>query len=436
MVRPQEEEGFDLTLESDKGRHMSARNGDHLMIPFQCELCHYRNLKKMDPVGDKEDVTLLRAIRRANLDAFWSREPGTVSSTKRDSLKLSKIGLDVGLPSVLPVMGPFPVEDSLGMGLAVCMLVRSLDKGRHQCTLQFESVRKMRSAFSNCWHASRFTLTTSVMARDTRKTYVTSCPSYSLWFERFIFGMHKRMGDVVHQDKAVTLDVVHKVIEGLEVDYLEERNDGAKEKIADVAVFVLASFLAALRGEETLKIVLGETKEFYKEGQSHGNHKHVILPLRGRFKGESGESYHLVVVTAKSNSGLQIGPWIKRALEWRERRRIERGFLFADESGRRTTLKDFDGEILERIARVQSSFPELILSSINVHEEYGLSRSFRRGSNSEALNRGVSEATIDRNNRWRKVERAGARKAKLQMRDHYTEVLVSLKRYLEYSQAL
>ena len=48
------------------------------------------------------------------------------------------------------------------------------------------------------------------MAKDTRKTYVTSCPSYSLWFERFIVGMHKRMGDVVHQDKAVTLEVLHK----------------------------------------------------------------------------------------------------------------------------------------------------------------------------------------------------------------------------------
>ena len=95
----------------------------------------------------------------------------------------------------------------------------------------------------------------------------------------------------------------------------------------------------------------------------------MILPLRGIFKGESSESYHLVVVTVKSNSGLQIGPWIKRALEWRERRRTERGFLFVDESGRRATLKGFDGEILERIARVQSSFPELILSSVNVHEE-------------------------------------------------------------------
>ena len=46
---------------------------------------------------------------------------------------------------------------------------------------------------------------------------------------------------------------------------------------------------------------------------------------------------------------------------------------------------------------------------MNVYEEYGLSRSFRRGSNSEALNRGVKELVIDRNNRWRKEERAGVK---------------------------
>ena len=77
-------------------------------------------------------------------------------------------------------MGLFPVKDSLGIGLVVLMLVRFLNKGRHQTTLQFESVRNMRSAFSNWFHASKFTITTSVMARDVRKTYVTSCPSYSL----------------------------------------------------------------------------------------------------------------------------------------------------------------------------------------------------------------------------------------------------------------
>lgn len=82
-------------------------------------------------------------------------------------------------------------------------------------------------------------------------------------------------------------------------------------------------------------------------------------------------------------------------------------------------LKDLESCILDRIAKVQTNYPELISSSVNVHEEYGLPRSFRRGSNSEALNRGVSEAVIDRNNCWRKKERV-----KLRMRDHYTDVLV------------
>ena len=198
------------------------------------------------------------------------------------------------------------------MGIAVCTLKRSLDKGRYQSTLQYESVRKMRSSYSNIWHASKFTLTTSVMARDVRKTYVTSCPSYSLWFERFMVGMHKRMGDEVHQDKAITLDVVHRLVEGLEQEYLNSSNDIDKERVVDMAVFILASFLAGLRGEETLKLVLGETRDYIDEAENHYKFKHVVLPLRGRFKGESGEGFHFVAVTTKTNSGLCIGPWVRR----------------------------------------------------------------------------------------------------------------------------
>ena len=50
-------------------------------------------------------------------------------------------------------------------------------------------------------------------------------------------------------------------------------------------------------------------------------------------------------------------------------------------------LRNLEPFILDRVARVQSSFPDLIRESVDVHEEYGISRSFRRGSNSEALNR-------------------------------------------------
>ena len=133
---------------------------------------------------------------------------------------------------------------------------------------------------------------------------------------------------------------------------------------------------------------------------------------------------------------MRIGCWLKRSLLFKEERGVTRGFLFVDGKEKILKLRNLEPFVLDRIARVQSSFPGLIRESVYIHEDYGLSRSFRRGSNSEALNRGVDEASIDRNNRWRKIERAGARKAKLRMRDHYAEVLVSHRRFLKCSQAL
>ena len=99
-------------------------------------------------------------------------------------------------------------------------------------------------------------------------------------------------------------------------------------------------------------------------------------------------------------------------------------------------LKHLDGRIMDRVARVQRNFLLLIGSTVDVREEYILSRSFRRGFTLEALNRWVSDSEVGRTNRWRKEKRTGARKAKLRMRDHYSEVLVSLDSYLRYSQAL
>ena len=40
-----------LHTDKDQERYRCARNGDHLMkVSFECELCHYRNTNKRDPV--------------------------------------------------------------------------------------------------------------------------------------------------------------------------------------------------------------------------------------------------------------------------------------------------------------------------------------------------------------------------------------------------
>ena len=66
----QDEEECDLTSDEDRSRHLVARNEDHLIIPFQCELCHFRNLKGDNHSQRRDNILLIRMIRRVNIDAF------------------------------------------------------------------------------------------------------------------------------------------------------------------------------------------------------------------------------------------------------------------------------------------------------------------------------------------------------------------------------
>ena len=54
--------------------------------------------------------------------------------------------------------------------------------------------------------------------------------------------------------------------------------------------------------------MIGKVRAYFAEARSHNKLPRLVFPLRGRFKGEIGETFHFVVVAAKSNSGLNIGP--------------------------------------------------------------------------------------------------------------------------------
>ena len=78
----------------------------------------------------------------------------------------------------------------------------------------------------------------------------------------------------------------------------------------------------------------------------------------------------------------------------------------------------------------------LIPDKIDVREKYGIYRSLRKDSNTEAVNQGVNQDAIDLNNRWRKVENTKGRRPTMGIRQHYTEVKLALKTLLRYSGAL
>jgi hypothetical protein len=91
------------------------------------------------------------------------------------------------------------------------MLVKSTQPGKHDPRYtQFETLRKLRAAYSNYYHASVISAETSMtLGRDTAKATLTTCPTQNMWFERFTKGCLKRMGQEVRQDLATSIHLMH-----------------------------------------------------------------------------------------------------------------------------------------------------------------------------------------------------------------------------------
>jgi hypothetical protein len=163
---------------------------------------------------------------------------------------------------------------------------------------------------------------------------------------------------------------------------------------------------------------------------------HVIVALLGRFKGEIGENYHLLPIVTKTASGIDNMKWIGRLVNELTSRGVNDGPLFRDFNNQRIKAHSLESTFFDRLEQIQAMRPDLISPSDDVIEDYGIYRSFRRGSTSEATNKGLPPEVIDLNNRWRKFHKAGASRPTLAMRDHYSDVRLTLNQSLRYSAIL
>jgi len=118
VAKPTDEDGVVLDDPLELNRYLCGRNGDNLITPFQCDICHFRNLTGKNPdMTAPKDHVLMRTIRRAQLDAFWATEPSTVSRNLGELNKGAIIANTLGFQQKLfRPMEPFPLEDTFGMG--------------------------------------------------------------------------------------------------------------------------------------------------------------------------------------------------------------------------------------------------------------------------------------------------------------------------------
>mmetsp|Transcript_17572 Transcript_17572/g.49643 ORF Transcript_17572/g.49643 Transcript_17572/m.49643 type:complete len:426 (+) Transcript_17572:14374-15651(+) len=425
-----------MTPETEQLRFKEARDGDHLMVPFQCDTCHFRNIMKRSPTDHIEnDCTILQYIRRANLDAFWSRESSTVAHNLREARRMeTRVADRLGIPSISRPMGPFPLDDVYGMAGAIAILDRSLDKGKYATHVQYETFRKTRSTITNIHQASVAGLGDSVMAYERSKMWMSSVPSHQFWFTRFMEGVHRRVGQIRKPARPFTIEEIHELDKVLEEQWMQADDVTEQKRLCEVALLTIIPFCTGLRGEEVLQIDTHRTRQ----GLQHlkrDSQPHFRLTIIGRTKGvrQDGAKFEVPCVAVTEGTSLHPAKWVERLVRVLTKIGKHHGRL-VERHLRPGKLVEFANDVFLAIERVQ--LRGFIADDIDVRDQYGLDRSARRGSTAHARNMQVPLDIINANNRWRVEANSTTGNPRLDMVDVYSALDALLPTVLEYSRRL
>eukprot|EP00957_Ditylum_brightwellii_P207115 15351553-Ditylum_brightwellii.AAC.2 len=143
------------------------------------------------------------------------------------------------------------------------------------------------------------------------KMHLVHCPIHSIWFERFALGCRCRMGEIVKLDRAISIEQVlalSRILDNLgkEANSYEERRS-----MILLGSFVLIAYAGSFHGHEVFLVDTHGLLKYKDEGRKESkDNDYLFIPLLGRFKGETGEKYHLTPLAAKTCSGWEVRKWV------------------------------------------------------------------------------------------------------------------------------
>jgi hypothetical protein len=433
-------DGTELLAPGEESEFLEAREGDHLFCPFECDECCFHRLRGKPSVqGVDEDRNLLAYIRRANLDAFWARQPGTVSGLRMLFREQVEVGQTFGF-EMFPPLGPFGREYQSGMGAAIGILARSQRPGRDEAKIKFSSARKARTVHTNVYAVSARGAEGSMAWRSEKARFVaTKSPTETTFFNLFMVGLRARMGERPKQDAAISIAVMLAKQALLEEEWRQVAGDDRLEEqrqVAENGAFFLFLFCGSLRGFEGPKVLLAKLREQIVAPGSRRAQRvapHVALTMLGRFKARSQDQRSILIPIAyETASGLQPGVWAERLVQTIEALGVRTGWAFQNADGEQLQMSSFSEKFYVLLLEIQEASPELFPGELDVVEDFHLSRSHRRGATTRATETGVAGTDIDWINRWN----SGTDQGSGPMAVVYSDCSQLMEVFLRFSRAL
>ena len=233
---------------------------------------------------------------------------------------------------------------------------------------------------------------------------------------------------------AISIEVLLEMLRILDKMWSSVETWKQNIEVAEMSFFLTAGYLAALRGEEIVKIDIREILLRWEDVLG-GDILFIPLPLLGSLKGETGYRHHIITIAAVTTSKIRNDIRCMRLVQSKTEMNITRGWVFAGDNGKCNLSSKYEEGMMVLLEIIQYT-TNLIPLDVDVRDLYGVYCSLRRGATIKARNQKVETAGIEMNNRWRKVEVAKSKAASLNIRDHYTEIKIAIKTLIRFSIAL
>ena len=280
-------------------------------------------------------------------------------------------------------------------------------------------------------------LNLSVVDQDSTYTRLSQDPCGTLWFHRFAEGMANRMGKIYIPNLAMSHKLTLKFFQTLETQIHEAVDANTRHNLIVFCAYSTVSYVLSLRGDEGFLL---DVKELRSNWTNHSA-KFLVIALLGKLKGEKTDSIHKFPCVCNTDSGINVKRAILRALNIKASYGFLDGPLISDVSGMLMAPKVIDDmihDILSKIFRESRNlFPPSIKCEDDIITQYKSYRTFRRSSDTRALDVKLSSNDIDIVNRWRTNERKRqGKRVAVQMRHHYSDFDKLLKPFLRYTRSM
>jgi hypothetical protein len=246
------------------------------------------------------------------------------------------------------------------------------------------------------------------------------------------------MGYATKNQVAVPIAAVVRQLELIEADLEEAEDDSTRHFLVRLGALIAILTAASLRGHEGFYLDIAGTRKHLERGRSGtiprqalkrkifteaeaANLPQVCICLLGKFKGETGERYHSIILANESVSGLQTRLWVERLMKACESEGKTNGRAFNNADGSPPSPTEYNMAVRHYFQGIMEEPESVMADNDEDILRFGISRTYRKTSETRARRAGIVKDDIETVNRWRKVERAKGKMPQFSMVDHYSD---------------